>query len=316
MICPCCGKPKKPVGLGGLGTALKPAIELIALARKPLSESTIAHNILKWGTGAINVDGCRIPTNGEDRSFRYNGKPPGGGETVFAANHQDKVWNAPNGRWPANLCTDGSDEVKAVFPDGGLSSGGGMKDLRKGKLFQGETNPNITDRCGFNDSGSAARFFASFPQEGKRIWYSSKAGKDDRLGSKHPTVKPVDLIKYLVRLITPPGSGLCLDLFAGTGTTGEACFREGMRAVLIEQDATYCADIARRMVLCTAGPAERSREGVKAGGRVVDDGPLFGGNDHLPRPAGKDGATATTFQTRAERELPSAKAMRRSLLKL
>ena len=121
----------------------------------------------------------------------------------------------------------------------------------------------------FGDSGSAARFF-----------YTAKADSDDRLGSKHPTVKPLDLMQYLVRLVTPRG-GLVLDLFAGTGTTGEACIREGMRAVLIEREAEYQADIRRRMRLAMAGPDERTRESVKArnAGKPVDYGPLFGGTD-------------------------------------
>jgi site-specific DNA-methyltransferase (adenine-specific) len=120
---------------------------------------------------------------------------------------------------------------------------------------------------GFGDSGSAARFF-----------YSAKADKDDRLGSKHPTVKPVDLMQWLCRLITPPG-GLVLDPFAGTGTTGEAAWRGGFRALLFEREVEYQADIARRMALALAGPKERAREAAKARGLVADAGGLFGGLD-------------------------------------
>lgn len=117
------------------------------------------------------------------------------------------------------------------------------------------------------DAVSAARFF-----------YNAKADSDDRIGSKHPTVKPVDLMRYLVRLITPPG-GTVLDPFAGTGTTGEAAFYEGFRAVLIEREEEYRADIARRMTLAMAGPDERKREIIKAktAGKVDDlRGTLFG----------------------------------------
>jgi DNA modification methylase len=110
----------------------------------------------------------------------------------------------------------------------------------------------------------------------KRLWYGSKADSNDRLGSSHPTVKPLDLIQYLIRLITPP-NGVVLDCFAGTGTTGEAAFREGMRAVLIEREPEYQADIRRRMALVLAGPAERARESVKARGKVESAGPLFDG---------------------------------------
>src|SRR6185369_15311105 len=98
---------------------------------------------------------------------------------------------------------------------------------------------------------------------GRRFWYSAKADADDRLGSKHPTVKPVDLMQWLVRLVTPKG-GLVLDPFAGTGTTAEACFREGMRCAMVEREAEYQADIRRRMALCMSGPDERARESIKA----------------------------------------------------
>jgi hypothetical protein len=114
------------------------------------------------------------------------------------------------------------------------------------------------------------------PKSAQRFRYDSKADSDDRLGSKHPTVKPLDLMQYLVRLITPP-KGTCLDPFAGTGTTGEAAWREGMSAVLIEAEAEYCADIRRRMALVLAGPDERARESIKAKNLPIDYGPLFSG---------------------------------------
>jgi DNA modification methylase len=97
---------------------------------------------------------------------------------------------------------------------------------------------------GHADSGTAARFFPSlgFGDDDLRFWYGGKAGADDRLASKHPTVKPVALMRWLVRLITPPG-GTILDPFAGTGTTGAAAIREGFDAVLIEREPEYVADI-------------------------------------------------------------------------
>ena len=115
------------------------------------------------------------------------------------------------------------------------------------------------------DSGSAARFF-----------YCAKADSDDRLGSKHPTVKPVDLMRWLCRLICPSG-GTILDPFAGTGTTAEACFYEGFNAILIEREAEYIADIHRRRALVLAGPAERKRAIGKRKAKAGDTaGPLFG----------------------------------------
>jgi site-specific DNA-methyltransferase (adenine-specific) len=124
---------------------------------------------------------------------------------------------------------------------------------------------------GFGDSGSAARFF-----------YTAKADANDRIGSQHPTIKPLDLMRWLCRLVTPPG-GLVLDPFAGTGTTGEAAWREGLRAVLIEADRQSQADIRRRLALVHAGPVERNTESAKARDRQLDPLPLF--NDRNAKPA-------------------------------
>ena len=172
------------------------------------------------------------------------------------------------GRWPANIVHDGSADVLAAFPDsdGQRAEVGPQHGAKPGVNVYGDYGPRETF-APRNDSGSAARFF-----------FSAKADADDRLGSRHPTVKPVDLMQWLCRLVTPPG-GTILDPFAGTGTTGEAAWREGFNAVLIEREAEYQADIARRMGLCRSGPATRSAESAKAryAGKPVDDGPLFGG---------------------------------------
>lgn len=234
----------------GWGTALKPAWEPICLARKPLI-GTVAANVLAHGTGALNIDGCRVTWQSEadaaaaatttavgfaqsQANGRLGQSPSIGKESRDGTTAYDPA--AIRGRWPANIVHDGSGEVLAGLPA--------------------------------DETGSAARFF-----------YSAKADSDDRIGSKHPTVKPVDLMQWLVRLITPPG-GTVLDPFAGTGTTGEAAWREGFSAVLIEREAEYRADVARRMTLCLAGPEERKRESIKAAGRVdMDAGPLFGGFD-------------------------------------
>jgi DNA modification methylase len=126
----------------------------------------------------------------------------------------------------------------------------------------------------FNIIETSAEVGASV--SGKRLFYTAKADQDDRLGSKHPTVKPLDLMQWLVRLVTPPG-GTVLDPFSGTGTTGEAAFREGFRAVLIEREPEYQNDIRRRMSLVLGGPDERRRESIKASGKTEDAGPLFSG---------------------------------------
>lgn len=253
----------------GWGTALKPACEPIVLARKPLSESTVAANVLKWGTGALNIDGCRVETDESLNGGAYVGSAPHEDGWGFK-NGEAGDFKQPLGRWPANVIHDGSDEVVGAFPDRdcGMSIGRNRDGDDKPRGYDGGWRKDTRD-VGYNDSGSAARFL-----------YTAKADADDRIGSKHPTVKPLDLMQYLVRLVTPP-KGIVLDCFAGTGTTGEAAWREGFSAVLIEREAEYQADIRRRMVLCLAGPDERQRESIKARGLVADAGPLFGGSESV-----------------------------------
>ncbi len=244
----------------GWGTALKPAWEPIVLARKPLI-GTVAENVLKHGTGGLNIDGCRIAGSKPDTTRGAGGQ--NGRYGPIGA--QGRIIDDGLGRWPANLVHDGSPEVLAAFPSVGDSHPpDNAGSIRSNKIYGADIAPR-SFHSGFSDSGSAARFF-----------YTAKADSDDRLGSKHPTVKPVDLMQWLVRLITPPG-GVVLDPFAGTGTTGEAAFREGCRAILIEREPEYREDIARRMALCLAGPDERARESIKArlGDKPQDHGPLF-----------------------------------------
>jgi site-specific DNA-methyltransferase (adenine-specific) len=248
----------------GWGTALKPACELIVLARKPLSEGTVAANVLRWGCGAINVDGCRVSTDETIEATRNVALGSSSGGIYGAATVPGEYAQHTNGRWPANVVLSDDDEVRAAFPDapgqGGSVSGGEPSSLIANVYGERKRRPSETPRT---DAGSAARFF-----------YTAKADADDRLGSKHPTVKPLDLMQWLVRLVTPKG-GTVLDPFAGTGTTGEAAWREGMRAVLIEREAEYQADIRRRMKLALSGPDERIRESIKAKNLPRDDGPLF-----------------------------------------
>jgi site-specific DNA-methyltransferase (adenine-specific) len=214
----------------GWGTALKPAWEPICLARKPLSEKTVAANVLRWGCGAINVDGCRVGV--EQTTTVRNGNS--GGNGAFGRDERKFERVNPPGRWPANLCHDGSDEVLAAFPS---PHGAGAAGYDKKRESYDASSYQATNGSmyRFGDSGSAARFY-----------YSAKASKADRANSKHPTVKPIKLMQWLCRLITPPG-GTTLDPFAGSGTTGAAAFLEGFNAVLIEREAEYQADIERRI---------------------------------------------------------------------
>lgn len=260
--CSRCGKRGIP---NGLGSALKPAMELICLARKPLSEKTVAANVLKWSVGAINIDKCRVETT---EQWATSGETKGVASVNALGkdlNNSGRSGSHAQGRWPANIILDSSEEVVAAFPETASGADGGTATPRR--IGVSTDIHGTRSEIAFGDSGSAARFF-----------YSAKADGDDRLGSKHPTVKPLDLIQYLVRLITPP-NGVVLDCFAGTGTTGEAAYREGMRAVLIEREEEYQEDIRRRMALVLSGPDERSRESMKEKqkSKPIDYGPLFGG---------------------------------------
>ncbi|TIY02083.1 MAG: site-specific DNA-methyltransferase, partial [Mesorhizobium sp.] len=243
----------------GWGTALKPAWEPICLARKPMT-GTVAANTLAHGTGGLNVGACRIDTGSEEI---------GAGSKNLASwrraegrsdlpERPPAVREAGLGRYPANIVHDGSAEVAACFPDSVSGAAREPTGSRKRNMAFGMTDGS----GGFSDSGSASRFF-----------YSAKADGDDRLGSKHPTVKPVDLMRWLVRLICRKG-GTVLDPFAGTGTTGEAAFWEGCNAILIEREEEYQRDIAKRMSLVLAGPDTKKRARTEP--EPAEALPLFG----------------------------------------
>jgi DNA modification methylase len=233
------GFPKSHNQGDGWGTALKPAWEPICLARKPLI-GTVAENVRQHGAGALNIDGCRIHTSDDLNGGGYNGAlRHDGTESWRYRNGGAGAFVQPKGRWPANLVHDGSEEVLEAFPEapGQQRAVTGEERSHRTVHAYGDFGSSRNGAEPRLDEGSAARFF-----------YTAKADDEDRLGSKHPTVKPVDLMQWLVRLVTPRG-GLVLDPFAGTGTTGEAAWREGMHAVLIEREAEYIADITRRMDL-------------------------------------------------------------------
>ena len=251
----------------GFGTALKPAMEPITVARKPLV-GTVAENVLAHGTGGLNIDGCRVGV-GDDRV--------GGGlaKERFGINGMPQTSRPVGGRWPANLIHDGSDEVVGLFPQ----SNGAAAPVAKGQkefggVIYGKFKTGGDDGASFyGDSGSAARFFYCAKaskkdrDEGcegmdeKKMGFSNGAqlhgegydkGQDIGLNrvisrrNHHPTVKPTDLMRYLCRLVTPPG-GIVLDPFAGSGSTGKACAVEGFRFIGIEREAEYC-EIARARI--------------------------------------------------------------------
>jgi hypothetical protein len=221
----------------GWGTALKPALEPITLARKPL-EGTVAANVLAHGTGGLNIDGCRVEhvtVEGGNLALNphlrahING---GNGGNIIA--HEDErrvVTPHASGRWPANLIHDGSDEVVRLFPQTGISAGGkGNATQQAGaKTSYGwSRGEDWGGAGGYGDSGSAARFF-----------YCAKTSKRERgEGNNHPTVKPIALMSYLCHLVTPP-KGTVLDPFMGSGSTGIAAKLEGFTFIGVEREPAY-----------------------------------------------------------------------------
>jgi site-specific DNA-methyltransferase (adenine-specific) len=249
----------------GWGTALKPALEPITLARKPLI-GTVAENVLAHGTGALNVDGCRVKSEDWDASTvlgKYRGSNIGKESPTNAFGVGEiKCVNPEStllGRWPANLIHDGSEEVLAGFP---CEAGGGFG-VRGGKRRE-DSDYGLAatmETVGFGDSGSASRFFycakasrrereAGLREAGLREaelrglnaspTESGAARLPIACRNHHPTVKPIALMRYLCRLITPPG-GVVLDPFMGSGTTGIAAKLEGFDFIGIEREAEYMA---------------------------------------------------------------------------
>ena len=219
----------------GWGTALKPAWEPIIVARKPL-EGTVAANVQKWGTGAVNVDGCRVGTESlEYRTTSYRDASSGEFSGQGQANHTTGS-KSVQGRFPANLIHDGSDEVVGLFPQS--KSTGGANGGKLGQSVYGSfKNESLAANAGgLGDSGSAARFF-----------YCAKASRSDRGdGNTHPTVKPHALMRYLCRLVTPT-RGVVLDPFTGSGSTGKAAIVEGFRFLGIELDEESCKTAQSRI---------------------------------------------------------------------
>jgi DNA modification methylase len=235
----------------GWGTALKPAFEPIVVARKPLI-GTVAKNVLEHGTGALNIDGCRIGwANDSDRRVVENARFVHDGTRAAYGDYasdgetksmRDSVNTA--GRWPANVTLD--EDAAAMLDE---------QTPNLAKAWSAPSSGNASDRTyggsiarslgaghmpqTYGDSGGASRFF-----------YTAKASKKDRntngANNTHPTVKPAALMRWLIRLVTPPG-GIILDPFGGSGSTGVAARAEGVRCILIEREADYLDIIRQRL---------------------------------------------------------------------
>ena len=246
----------------GWGTALKPALEPITVARKPISEKNIAENVLKWGTGGINIDKSRVEYTGttDPRTFGGSWKTDKAAQNVYEGGYEgiDQMVS-PQGRFPANLIYDGSDEVVGLFPDskGWSSQNNSPTNVYGGNALLSSKTTLPEHRDGYNDNGSAARFFycakASKSERNKGLeGFESRTVNDGRdtpidnafqrgetpRANVHPTVKPVALMRYLVKLVTPV-NGTVLDPFNGSGTTGIAAKLENFDYIGIEREEEY-----------------------------------------------------------------------------
>ena len=294
------GKPSTPQSKlwDGYGTAIKPAYEPVGLAMNP-RDGSFTHNALEHGCGGLNIDGCRIEAN-EKTTFtnrtapRYSGRSYNGRECDKRSNIASCD---PKGRWPANILIDDSPEVVRLFPD----SYGGTHVRNCSVGYHGSVNDFQSG--GHDIKGSAARFYYC----AKASRAEREAGCDDidplkrdetreddspggnnprnrgagLIHNNHPTVKPVALMRYLLRLITQPSHNSILDPFAGSGTTGVACALAGLPCVLIEKDRRHweicCArvqwavDLRRRLGREPAldlSPYQRPARSAPGGGQL------------------------------------------------
>jgi DNA modification methylase len=260
----------------GWNTQLKPAHEPICLARKPCSEPTVAANVLKWRTGALNIGACRIP--GADSSWERSAN--GGDAGMWSGKKRIEQHGTTEGRYPATVLHDGSDAVTAEFP---VTAPSPTKTVQ-GRRSTANVLPNFTDcirevPC-IGDSGSASRYFTSAPYEPGELdslvpfLYCAKASTAERNAgvygdgvygdgvygdgaggvqgrsqmprrNHHATVKPITLMEWLCQLVTPPG-GTILDPFMGSGTTGIAAERHGFNFIGSEMSAEYHALATQR----------------------------------------------------------------------
>jgi site-specific DNA-methyltransferase (adenine-specific) len=220
----------------GWGTALKPAWEPIVLARKPLT-GTVAANVQAHGVGALNIAACRIVRDPDDVSgWSESGSSESPNRAMSGRNYARDPKPDAAGRWPANLLLD-TDTAQLLDQHTGARPSGAVKPYREAHAnatsYRMDRDKTYTKDA---DSGGPSRFY-----------YTAKAGRADRgTGNNHPTVKPVDLMRWLIRLVTPR-DGLVLDPFAGSGTTGQAAEVEGRRCVLVERDPGYTQLIQARI---------------------------------------------------------------------
>ncbi len=226
----------------GWGTALKPANEPIVLARKPLSEKTVAANVLKWGTGALNIDGSRIVTSEKLSSGRHttgDQQGPSGYKTTNRTEYQQNT----QGRWPANILFDESaavmldEQSEYVGMKNGIP-GGASRFFYIAKASKRERN------AGLEGMPTKTVILGHGQAACPKLTKDGRPNKPIENQNHHPTVKPIKLMEYLCKLIAPPG-GTILDPFCGSGSTGVACLNLSLEFVGIEREAEY-VEIAKR----------------------------------------------------------------------
>lgn len=243
----------------GWGTGLKPAHEPICVARKPMQAPTVAANVLAWGVGGLNIDGCRIPVDpvADASQLRTMNVSQHDGADGWGMNTTGPKAGARvlglDGRWPANFIHDGSAEVLEMFPEaaGAKAQVRGTEPTAASTGAVGNYRERVASLEPRGDAGSAARFFqqcgwSQGDLEAALFHYCAKASKSEKgKDNKHPTVKPLALGRYLAKLICPPG-GTLLDLFAGSGTFPLAAKLEGFQCVAFELDTGHAEYAARR----------------------------------------------------------------------
>jgi site-specific DNA-methyltransferase (adenine-specific) len=262
----------------------------VIVARKPLS-GTVADNVLRYGTGALNIDGCRV---GAEGGTTKGSKPQGSGRGIYGAGLHGtcEIKQLDAGRWPANVMHDGSAEVVAGFPVTAAAQAS-MRGDRTGVVTDFGGGDSLR---GHNDAGgSAARFFycakasrtdreegcdnlparsgadAVERDEGSAGLQSPRAGAGrtaDTVRNFHPTVKPTDLMRYLCRLVTPP-AGLVLDPFCGSGSTGKAALLEGLRFVGVDLDPAHVAIAEARCQFAVDTVAEQAAAAEAPGAQLA-----------------------------------------------
>jgi site-specific DNA-methyltransferase (adenine-specific) len=245
----------------GFGTALKPANEPICVARKPLSEKSVAENVLKWGTGGINIDGCRVEHNDKiSVGFMKTNREKGLNSTSYGGESDKRTedWESTEGRFPANIILD---EIAGELLDeqSGVSKSSPRVAPKESIKDPSSYNTGVGGNSNLNDSGGASRFFyqakvskaernMGLDDFEDKVIEGRDAGQDERAvaykkrptptKNTHPTVKPVSLMAYLCRLVTPP-NGIVLDPFMGSGSTGIAARLEGFKFLGMEMDKDY-----------------------------------------------------------------------------